>query len=337
MNRATRGRPRLRIRAWLAGAIAVAVAGGALTAASPATAHPGAPAPVFDRNSISWRYITNRTIDNFDAACADLAAQGFMVVDLDVADQAVSPFSTAPGGYAAVFQDNTDNRRWRTRLDLTEAQFYVQHAQATNEGMRIVDFERYYPIWNQPGTARYAAVWIENVENLGTEFRTNMTSAQLSAFLSEQAAAGRMPVSIESWTAGSYLGTNMTYAAIFTRNAQGLSWQMWWGLTNAAFADKYNELRAGHRMLQVEADTRENLVQLYAGIWLENRNGRGWAEYRNMTKAQFDQRVDEQTAQGLRLITYTRYLTTYTLVEEDGETYAAFEWRYAGVWRRNTA
>jgi hypothetical protein len=225
-----------------------------------------------------------------------------------------------------VFQRNTDGRQWRVRTGMTEAQFTTAHASATNANLRLVDYERYYPSVNS-GSVRLAAVWVENREGLSTAFRTNMTSAELDSYLDQQAAAGRMPINIEPYQ----VGNAVRYAAIFLRNTQGLAWQMWWGLTNSQFTSKFNELRDDHRMLHMASAVGVDRAARYSGIWLENRNGRGWAEYRNLTHEELGDRVDELSNQ--RMITYTRYV--YAIGATPDGVPVVF-YRYAAVWRQNS-
>jgi hypothetical protein len=313
-----------RRRWWVAIRAAVASAIFAATAIvipAPVIAHPGAPAGVFDRDSVGWRYVTDRSKANFDQVCEDYAEQGFMVVDVDVAD-----FVANSDGHGAVFQRNTDNRRWRVRTGMTEAQFTSEHASATGANLRLVDYERYTPTVDS--SVRLAAVWVENREGLSTAFRSNMTSAQLDTYLDQQVAAGRMPVNIEPYRAGS----SFRYAAIFLQNTQGLAWQMWWGLTNSQFTSKFNELRDDYRMLHVASALHVESAARYSGIWIENRNGRGWAEYRNLTHEELGDRVDELSGQ--RMITYTRYVYGIAVEPGDPEVVHVF-YRYAAVWRQN--
>jgi hypothetical protein len=298
-------------------AVAAALIIQAIAIPAPVMAHPGAPAGVFDRTSVGWKYVTDRSKANFDQVCADYAAEGYMVVDVDVTDYATN-------GHGAVLQRNTDNRQWRVRTGMTGAQFTTEHASATDANLRLVDYERYLPSYDS-GSIRLAAVWVENRENLSTAFRTNMTSAELDSYLDQQAAAGRIPINIEPYWADG----QTKYAAIFLTNTEGLAWQMWWGMTNSQFASKVNELSDDYRMLHVEARFFVDSVR-YSGIWHENRNGRGWAEFRNMTHEQLGDRVDELSHQ--RLITYTRYVSDIgrssagTIVISHG---------YAAVWRQN--
>ena len=64
--------------------------------------------------------------------------------------------------------------------------------------------------------------------------------------------------------------------------------------------------------------------QYYAGIWVENENGRVWSEWRNMTSKEFGEKWLELRDAGYRLIDYEVYPTLGG-------------WRYAGIWRQNSS
>ncbi|MGW8251992.1 MAG: serine hydrolase, partial [Anaerolineales bacterium] len=85
---------------------------------------------------------------------------------------------------------------------------------------------------------------------------------------------------------------------------------------------KFEELKDTYRMIDVESYPF-NGVQYYAGIWVENVNQRGWAEWRDMTAKGFGDKWIQLRDAGYRLINYEAYPTS------NG-------WRYAGVWRQNT-
>jgi hypothetical protein len=134
-----------------------------------------------------------------------------------------------------------------------------------------------------------------------------------------------MPINIEPYQ----VGDQFRYAAIFLTNTQGLTWQMAWSMTDSQFASKVHQLLDDYRVLHV-ASARVGGAVRYSGIWLENRNGRGWAEFRNLTHEELGDRVDELSNQ--RMITYTRYVYSVNVAPGGGPIYI---YRYAAVWRQN--
>ncbi|MGH9152273.1 MAG: serine hydrolase, partial [Acidimicrobiales bacterium] len=274
-----------------------------------ASAAPLAPTDLFDRPETAWVSLRNLTSDQFGARFADLKAKGYMVTDLEV--------DVTGGDYrvGAVFEKNPDGRGWYSLRDLTSAQFGAKWAELRDAGYRVVDQESYVA----GGTRYFAGVWVENREGLGWASYRNVTSAQFSEKFDQYRAKGYLPVDVEVYPVGS----GLRYAAAWVDNREGLAWKLRRGLDDAAFSSAFTAYRAqGLRMLDVES-VMTGPGQRYAGIWVENRNGRGWVERRDMDATGYRNRWNEMRDRGFRLVDYERYETAGGV-------------RYAGIWRQNS-
>ncbi|HYN95548.1 MAG TPA: serine hydrolase [Pilimelia sp.] len=281
---------------------------GVSTVAGPAAAHPGPPSNVFDRPAVAWASVRDQSSAAFTKIFQDMKAKGYLVIDLEV--------DASPGDYrvGAVFERNTDNRTWRSLRDMTETQYAAEKAKAVSAGQRPVDFETY----QIGGQRRYAAVWVQNLEKLGSAVRHDLTSAAFSAWFQEQKAAGRLPVDIEQYRTPA----GMRYAAVWVDNKEKLAWQLHRDLTSAQYATLFAQNQGAYRMLGLDSVTAP-VGQRYAGIWVANPSKRQWRERRDMTVGQWNNWWSRYADEGYRLISYERYATPAGI-------------RYAGIWRQNS-
>lgn len=161
-------------------------------------------------------------------------------------------------------------------------------------------------------------MWIENEEGLDWASRRNLTSEQFAAEFETYRNRGFIVVDVEAYLAGS----NVLYGAVWVKNVENLDWAEWRNLTDAEFKEKFEQYKDKYRMLDVES-YRVAGTQLYAGIWIENKSGHGWYEYRDMTSKAYGDKWLRLRDAGYRLIDFEAYETG------DG-------WRYAGIWRQNS-
>jgi CubicO group peptidase (beta-lactamase class C family) len=291
-------------------AITVVVALIALATAGTAAATPALPSAAFDPNSTSWISLRDLTSAQFAERFDDLTAKDMMVIDLDV-DVIDDQYRVG-----AVFRPNADHRGWASIRNLTHAEFSARWDDYRQRGYRLVDQETYV----RDGERLYAGVWIENREQLGWASYRNVTSAEFSEKFAHYRDRGYLPVDVDTYR----VGAGLRYAAVWVENSEDLAWRLLRGLTSDQYADAFHDYADdGLRSLAVES-VRTDAGQRYAGIWIENRNGRGWYAYRDLTAKQYRNRWNQLSDMGYRLDGYEKYDT-------------ASGARYAGVWRQNSA
>jgi hypothetical protein len=373
-------RPRPARRARLRNLATAAVLGVLAVGAPPALANPLVPITVFDPNQrVEWDFVRGLNRDQWAAAFAQRASQGFMVVDIEVHDTAscslgvnASGCSVRENRYSAVFQRNSDGRAWRSLRDLPRARLLEEFQRALAENMNLVDIEvcTYFADHANPET-RYAAVFIEDRENVA-QWYGNLSldreegETEASLRLHQETWWLWIPIAIKEYHVP---GCSRCFAVVYVANRDHLRWAVEIGLSHSEFATKFEQYRNwGYRMHTVSSQARYDCSLLgcgwseheawnvYAGIWVENRDERGWTEYRNMTGPEFDQRYDERTQAGYRLIAFDAYKVHVGWVctsndaadpdcEQDNEApipefdhdYNEFATRYAAVWRQNIA
>jgi CubicO group peptidase (beta-lactamase class C family) len=309
----------------------ILLAGQNLQAATP-VAPVTIPSPIFDPNSAGWASVRNMTSDQYTEFFNQQRSAGMMPVDIEVDE------INNTQRVGAVWQRNLDGRGWIALRNMTAGQFETNLTQFRNDGFRLIEQEVYL----LGTTTYYAGIWIQNVEGLEWISYTNRSSAEfaelfqryrdqgmlmididVTSLLTPQAAVVPSDESFPTEEIDSYApSSHMLYSAVWVENSEGLAWQEWRDMTSAQFGEKFEELKGTYRMIDIESYTHSG-VQHYAGIWVENKNGRGWAEWRDMTAKQFGDRWLILRDAGYRLINYEVYATPSG-------------WRYAGIWRQNS-
>ena len=89
-------------------------------------------------------------------------------------------------------------------------------------------------------------------------------------------------------------------SASLINNELNQGWASFRDLTSAEFSAKFAEFRdAGYRMIDIDAYPNGSGV-LYSQVWENNSDNRGWAEYRDMTSAQYATRWADLRDAGYR-------------------------------------
>jgi CubicO group peptidase (beta-lactamase class C family) len=296
-------------RAVAVSLVGAAVATGTTIAAPASHAQPGAPLAVFDPPSTSWASVRGLSSTDFATYFDQKVAQGYLVTDLDP--------GVVGGTYqvAAVFRKNPDGRGWESRRDLTADQFHAKWDELKDRGFRLIDQESY----RVDGQQRYAGVWIENREHLGWASYRDVTDAEFHDKFVEYRDKGFLPIDVERYDTDD----GVRFAAAWVDNVDDLSWRLRRGLSDGEFSSVFGTYAdQGYRMLDVEADQAGGSMT-YAGIWIENTDGRAWRERRDLTGSQFANWWYRYRDEGFRL--------------EDVEAYDTPDGvRYAGIWRQNS-
>ncbi len=280
-----------------------------LAFASPAGATPAVPTSVFDPNETSWLSYRNLTSSQFASKFAALKAD-HMVIDLEV--------DVIDGDYrvGAVFRKNPDGRGWASLRNLTSNEFHERWTHYRDRGYRLVDQETYV----RNGDRQYAGVWVENREGFGWASYRGVTSAEFSEKFDHYRDRGYLPIDFEVYK----VGNELRHGAIWVENRESLAWKLKRNMTSAQFSSTFQSYAdQGLRSLDFEA-IETGSGRRYAGIWVENRSGRGWYLYRDLTATQYRNRWNQLADKGYRLDNYEKYPTSSGV-------------RYSGIWRQNSS
>ncbi|MCH2131462.1 MAG: serine hydrolase, partial [Pirellulaceae bacterium] len=263
-------------------------------------------APVLDANQINWHSFHNLTPDQF-ADDWDQRKDANFLIDIEI-DQ-IDGQKLLSG----VWQHNPDDRLWAEFHDLTEIQFYQLWSQYLESGYRLIDQESYL-LGNQ---RYYAGIWLENPEEYTWISHLNSTSTQFSESF-EQYKHSYLPSDLDAYT----VDGETRYAHLWVENTELLNWILLRDMTTASFANYTSKYAKFYRVHDVES-YQVNGQQLYAAIWIENRNDRSWQHERDLNMNSYQNHWRHYRDLGYRLTDFEKYETG------EGE-------RYAGVWRQNT-
>lgn len=277
-----------------------------LAGAEAASAQPTVPTAAFDPATTGWTSVRDADSAGFATTFDARTKAGDMVIDLDV--------DRSGDRIGAIFRPNPDGRGWESRRDLDDAAFSALWQTNSDRGFRLVGFESY----RRDGTQRYAGHWVENREKLAWASVRNRTAAEFDAKADEFDRAGMMPIDVDGYDTGA----GVRYASVWVGNPDKLTWDLRRGLTATEFDVATAARKAGGMRLHTIESYRVDGQQRFAAIWVENRNRRSWAGYRDMDANGFRNRWNQLRDMGFRLDDYERYET-------------AKGTRYAGVWRQN--
>jgi CubicO group peptidase (beta-lactamase class C family) len=266
------------------------------------------PSPILDPDQVSWASVRGMTSDQFSAYFDEKAREGFMITDIEVDE------INGEERVGAVWQNNLDHRGWFQLRNMSASEFTTELAAKRSAGYRLIDQEVYV----LEGRKLYAGVWIFNTEELEWISYTDQSDAEFSQLFERYSDQGYMMIDIDA----DFIDGGMNYSAIWVENSENLAWVEWRDLTSAEFAEKFDEYKDNYRMIDVES-YQVGVSQFYAGIWVENRNGRGWVEWRDMTAKEFGDKWLQLRDAGYRLIDYEVYP-------------AGAGYHYAGIWRQNS-
>ncbi|GAA4443609.1 serine hydrolase [Phytohabitans houttuyneae] len=301
-------RLRRRARFGVAGLALAGICAALVTGGPEASAHPGQPSAVFDPNETSWYELRERTEDEFEQDMARWDENDYIPVDVEADGFGGKPW------FASAVQRNLDGRQWRAEAGMTKAEYTAVAAEASGDGLRLVDREMYIV----DGAWHFAAVWVENVEGLGWTTWYGLTLAQLTAREQEQRRAGRMPIDFDMYRTSD----GIRYGIVFLDNPEGLDWHLHGDFTEAQYTAAFT-MYAGTGFRSLSFDSAYAGSQVFGGIFVENANGRGWRGRWKMSAHQYGNNWHLDADEGYRQIFVGRYQT-------------ASGFKYASIWRQNS-
>ena len=261
---------------------------------------------ITDPDSVRWASRSNMSSDDFADEFTERKNNGYMLTDIEVnevgGNQRVS----------GVWQKNLDGRQWAEYRNMTDERFSERWSDFNDRGYRLIDQESYV----LGGSRYYAGIWIENVEGYKWKSYRNLTNDSYVELFNDSKDE-YIPVDIEAYT----VGGSSRYACIWVENKENLQWYSFRGLSDSEFSVNFATYKDNYRIHDIES-YRVGGNQRYAVIWIKNTNGRQWAEYRDMTREGYLNRLYRFIDRGYRLTDFEEYNTSSGI-------------RYAGVWRQN--
>lgn len=236
--------------------------------------------------------------------------------------------------FATILKDQKE-LGWASFRDLTSSQFSQRFDEYANDGYMMIDVDAY----TTGSGLRYSMVWRKNTDGRGWYEHRNLTSAEYLAKWTEYRNLGYRPLDIAAYRSG---GTTL-YAGIWVQNKEGIRWSSHRNLTSSQYGTLFTErVNAGFRLVDMEAYQTDSGLR-YSAIWYQNTEGKIWIQYRNMSRASYQQKVDDLGAQGYIVVDFESYQngssTQYAAIWEKKPGYAyqvrtdRTETGFANLWR----
>jgi len=159
-------------------------------------------------------------------------------------------------------------------------------------------------------------IW--SLREVGWASHRNIRGAELQRLSDEHSAAGMIPINLSALVQDGFTH----YSTVWRENVDGRDFHMHWDLSSEEYGalwDQYSD--EGFRPLNLTSYLVGD-QQLWAGIWIENREGLGWSSFRGLTGEEYAARHDELSAKNFRPIDIDGYETSSGL-------------RYATIWYEN--
>lgn len=206
---------------------------------------------------------------------------------------------------------------WELRQNLTSEAFEKEHKDLTEKG--YVPTQIGAAVVGKDKELRFLAVWEKRDENPTRECRHDLTAKQIEKAIAERKEKGFRVVEVSGYE----VGGEARFAVIWEKEAKDAPvYEVHTVLTSDEYRTLYPKLsNQGFRPLrltgyQVGKETR------YATIWEKAaKDAPAWHVRRDLTKDQYQDEFDGQSAQGMRVV----QVSVYTV---DGEM------RFAGVWEK---
>jgi CubicO group peptidase (beta-lactamase class C family) len=149
------------------------------------------------------------------------------------------------------------------------------------------------------------------------EDQLDLTASELEALTGSYRDQGFRPTDLEGYSTPA----GVRYAGLWVQNSEDIDWLSSFDLTSGEYGTVYQERReAGYRLVDVEAYATPGGTR-FAGIWYKSCDNTNWRQWRNLTREQYQARVDSLTALDFRVVDFESYRTSA------GQ-------RYAAIWEK---
>jgi len=283
---------------------------------------------LIDPEEIVWAALRNMTSSSLETQNNQQRSAGRKMVDIG--------FDEVNQRYHAVWHQNivhvesNRQRDWEAVWDLNESQYAAAANQFASQGLRPIDKEVYF----KDGNRRYAAIWIENIEDLGWRTIRDADSSTYGNLYFEYRDDGYIPIDLEGYDIGD---NDIRFSSVWVENVDDLNIGQLRNMTSESYGNNLQEFADdGFRVLDLTSYVR-NGEQNFAAIWVENNDrkafqgpqrvdtgGRAWGASRNLTGTVYGDRIRFMVDRGYRPTKLASYQTPQGNL------------RFAAVWRQNS-
>ncbi len=205
---------------------------------------------------------------------------------------------------------------WLSVRNMSVADHQAFFDQKSAQGYMMIDAER----MEISGQLRVSSVWQSNSDGRAWASRSNLTDAQFDSYWKEYKDAGMRLIDQDAYEVDGAI----RYAGIWMQNKENLGWASFQGQLDADFSATFDRLKDSMIMVDVESFVLGD-ERRYSSIWVQNSEGLGWIERRNMTSNEYADKFDEYAKAGYRVVDLESYMLG------NGAQ------RYAAIWVQNTS
>ncbi|NRA64265.1 MAG: serine hydrolase [Pseudobacteriovorax sp.] len=160
---------------------------------------------------------------------------------------------------------------------------------------------------------------LKDQKNLDWASRRDLTSQQFSSAFQTYKSQGYMMIDIDAYQVGS----SLRYSMVWRENKDGRKWAEHRDLTSRRYNELWQDYKSkGYRPLDLTTYKKGSQI-LYAGIWVENKEGLGWSSHRNLSGQEYGAIFQEKSSNGFRLVDMEAYFHNGSV-------------KYSAIWYKNT-
>ena len=224
---------------------------------------------------------------------------------------------------------------WASYRDLTSSQFSQRFKEMKRKGYLMIDVDAY----SRSGGLRYSMVWRKNKDKRAWAEYRGMTSAEYNKKWKDFKKRGYRPIDIESYRSGG----KQLYAGIWVKNKEAYAWSSKRNLTATQYGNYFKEMRKKkYRIVDMEAYNTGSGLR-YSAIWIVNKKKIAWAQFRDMSRKAYQEKINEYGKKGYIVVDYENYKSGlknyYAAIWEKRSGYATqvrtdrSEKQFANLWR----
>lgn len=220
----------------------------------------------------------------------------------------VAPPATSTACVASSRQDLAAELPWGWSLTIPDAETFRAEqvglldyrGTGTPNGAITTDLEPTSFIGLNPS---FAVTWQRSSRRITTVEQLGLSAGELATWNQAYRDQGYRMTDTEPYL----VGAELRFAAVWMTNLEGIDWEVGHGYTASQFAQQAQSQRdAGFRLVDIEAYA-EGGQTVFAGIWHRSCGAANWLEFRDMTGAQFRQRLDSLDAVGFQVVDLESY------------------------------
>lgn len=211
----------------------------------------------------------------------------------------LSLFFLSLNSFSNSFLDFEKNVDWASFRDLTNSEFGNKFDEYSKKGYIITDVDAY----TVSGKTLFSMIWKKNSDKRKWKEYRNMDSDTYHKRWEDLKNQGYRPMDIEVYA----MNGKTRYAGIWIENKEKAAWSSRRNMTSDQYSKYFQDQKNnGFRIIDIEAYQLGNQIR-YAAIWVKNTDNLPWAQYRNMSRSAYQEKINEYSKKGYLPVDYEEY------------------------------